>query len=248
VAKPVSRFSDLTDRLRLRLARVDDLPKLSVLGVIAGLMSGAVIVAFRLCIESAQRGFLPEANPENYEALWPPLIVVLPAGGGLLLGLLFHFAGKGSSVRVGVVHVMERLAYHQGYLPARNAVLQFVGAAVSIVSGHSVGREGPGIHLGATSGSALGQWLGLPNNSIRTLVGCGTAAAIAAGFNTPLAGVILTLALTVVPGWAAPPLPSPVLAMTLKQAARGYVRMFQAISNLAQGRSTVGPPRFRFHG
>jgi CIC family chloride channel protein len=56
-----------------------------------------------------------------------------------------------------------------------------------------VGREGPNIHLGATSGSLLGQRLGLPNNSVRTLVGCGVAAAIAAGFNTPLAGVIFAM-------------------------------------------------------
>jgi CIC family chloride channel protein len=56
-----------------------------------------------------------------------------------------------------------------------------------------VGREGPGIHLGAASSSLLGQWLRLPNNSIQTLVACGSAAAIAASFNTPIAGVVFSM-------------------------------------------------------
>jgi hypothetical protein len=49
------------------------------------------------------------------------------------------------------------------------------------------------VFLGAGAGSLLGQYLSLPNNSIRTMVGCGTAAGIAASFNTPLAGVFFAL-------------------------------------------------------
>ena len=88
---------------------------------------------------------------------------------------------------------MERLSYHQGYLGIRNLVLQYLGGALAIISGQSLGREGPAIHLGAATSSLVGQQLGLPNNTIRTLVACGTAAAIGASFNTPLAGVIFAL-------------------------------------------------------
>jgi H+/Cl- antiporter ClcA len=116
----------------------------------------------------------------------------LPVLGGLCLGLLFQFVNP-DSVRVGVVHVLERLFYYQGNMPWKNFVLQFVGAAISIISGHSVGREGPGIHLGAASSSFLGQALRLPNNSMRILVACGAAASIAASFNTPIAGVIFAM-------------------------------------------------------
>jgi len=86
-----------------------------------------------------------------------------------------------------------QLTYHQGYLPVKNALVQFIGAVIALASGQSMGREGPGIHLGATSGSALGRALQVPNNSTRTLVGCGVAAAISAGFNTPLAGIIFAM-------------------------------------------------------
>jgi CIC family chloride channel protein len=91
------------------------------------------------------------------------------------------------------VHVIERLEYHQGHLPLRNAITQFILAGISLLSGQSVGREGPSVHLGASAGSVLGRALRVPNNGVRVLVGCGVAAAIAAAFNTPLAGVIFAM-------------------------------------------------------
>jgi len=178
--------------LRLRLSRAEALPQLGVLGILTGLIVGVVMIAFRLLIESAQGAFLPGGNPENYEALAFELRLILPLAGGLAIGLAFQWLPEAAR-QVGVTHVLERLAYHQGHLPLRNALAQFLGGALSIVCGHSVGREGPAIHLGAASGSIAGQRFGLPNNSLRVLAGCGVAAAIAASFNTPLAGVIFAM-------------------------------------------------------
>ncbi len=179
------------ESLQLRLARPDALAQLAFLGILAGIMTGSVIVAFRLLAEGVL-ALLLAGDPENYEALAWQYRALLPILAGLFLILLFHFASKGIHV-LGVARVMERMAYHQGYLGLRELLLQFFGAAAAIIGGYSVGREGPHVHLGASSGSLLGQWLRLPNNSIRTLVGCGTAAGIAASFNTPLAGVIFAL-------------------------------------------------------
>ena len=173
------RWNQWLDRLGLRLAGLDAVPQLAMLAVPVGLLSGGVIILFRMLVESSQAMLLPGGDVEYYEGLPPELRLVLPVAGGLLIGLLWQ--SLRSSVReVGITHVMERLAYHQGRLPWRNALAQFVGAALSIISGHSVGREGPTVHLGATSGSQLGQWLHLPNNTNRTLAACGIAAAIAA--------------------------------------------------------------------
>ncbi|MCU7922285.1 MAG: chloride channel protein [Candidatus Thiodiazotropha sp. (ex Dulcina madagascariensis)] len=180
------------DRLRLQLSRHDALLILSVLGLICGFVAGIVIALFRLLVESSQSTILPGSGAENYEALPPLLRFALPVVGGLLLGLIFLRFAKGLHV-LGIPRVMERLIYHQGHLSLRGLLLQFFGAAIAIITGHSVGREGPHVFLGAASGSLLGQYLSLPNNSIRTLVGCGTAAGISASFDTPLAGVIFAL-------------------------------------------------------
>ena len=182
----------MLERLRDHLAHADALLPISLVGLACGLVTGAVIIALRALTESSLPALGLLSDPEGYESLSAPLRIALPVVGALVIGVLFQAASVGSR-QVGVLHVMERLAYHSGRMPWKNAVLQFFGAALSIISGHSVGREGPVIHVGAASSSLLGQWFNLPNNSIRVLVACGTAASIAASFNTPIAGVIFAM-------------------------------------------------------
>jgi H+/Cl- antiporter ClcA len=186
------RFLDWFEGAQIRLARPDALVHLAVLGLVTGLLAGAVIVAFRLFVEGIQDAGLPGQGPENYEALPLWLRVLVPLIAALLLIGMFRWFARGIKV-LGVARIMERMTNHQGRCTPRAFLLQFFGAAIAIVGGHSVGREGPHIFLGASSGSLLGQALSLPNNVIRALVGCGTAAGIAASFNTPLAGVVFAL-------------------------------------------------------
>ena len=150
------------------------------------------MVIFRLLIEHPQMALLGADNPEDYEHLTLWWRFLLPIAGALLIGFWFEKLAAPSR-QVGLIHVMECLAYREGQLPLKNALVQFCSAAVCMISGHSVGREGPSIHIGAACGSWFGQQLRFPNNSIRVLIGCGSAGAIAAAFNTPLAGVIFTM-------------------------------------------------------
>ncbi|NIP73179.1 MAG: chloride channel protein [Gammaproteobacteria bacterium] len=186
------RAAQALDQFRLKVSRPDALPELALLGIVAGVLAGITIVAFRLLVEWAQESFLPGAAAGNHEALPPQWRLILPALGGLVIGLVFQLV-RHDARRVGVLHVMERLAYHQGHLPWRNALMQFVGGAIALVCGHSIGREGPSAHLGAASANLPAQALALPNNSLRVLAACGAAAGIAASFNTPLAGVAFSM-------------------------------------------------------
>ncbi|MEM9388047.1 MAG: chloride channel protein [Pseudomonadota bacterium] len=186
------RGGQALDALRLQLANPDKLLALSCMGLCAGVLAGGVIVGFRWGVEHTQEIFLPGEGPENFEGLPPSVRLLLPILGGVLMAGMFRYFGKGSTM-LGIARVMERMAYHQGHFSLREFFLQFFGSAIAIMSGHSVGREGPHVFLGSASASLFGQQLRLPNNSIRTLVACGTAAGIGASFNTPLAGVIFAL-------------------------------------------------------
>ncbi|UZJ44587.1 chloride channel protein [Marinimicrobium sp. C6131] len=185
------RRRQAAERWRNRLAHVDALPQLTLLGLASGLFAGSVIIGFRLLVEGSLGHLLP-GHGENFEGLPALFRFLIPLGGALGL-LVLLYAVKPPSRPTGVGHVLDRLHNHQGYLSFRNAGVQFVGGALALLSGHSAGREGPAVHLGAASASKLGQWLHLPNNSLRPLVACGVAAAIAASFNTPMAGVIFAM-------------------------------------------------------
>jgi len=186
------KWHNVLDDFRLRLARPDALLQLALLGLIVGFLTGGVIILFRLVVEETQDWFLPGNGQDNYEGLGLGVRFLLPLISGILLALLFFKGAKGIRV-LGVARVLERMSYHQGYLTLRGFLMQFIGAAIAIIGGHSVGREGPHVYLGAATGSLFGQTLKLPNNSIRTLAASGAAAGIAASFNTPLAGVIFSL-------------------------------------------------------
>lgn len=165
---------------------------LSLLGLLVGAAAGLIAVVFRMLTERLLfwLGMLPAID--DFESLPPVWRFALPAGAALLLGVIAQLLPVRMRA-VGPTHVMARLSQGRGRLPAANAIWQFLAGGTSIIAGHAVGREGPVIHLGAATASLLGQWMRLPNNSIRTLVACGVAAAIGASFNTPLAGVIFAM-------------------------------------------------------
>ena len=173
------------------MAGVEALPPLILLAIVAGLLTGVVVLLFRAGLEGGA-WLTGRPDAENFDGLSPWTALLMPLVGATVLGLILSRL-PAESRRFGVVHVMERLSRYQGHMPLRSAIHQFVGGIAALTVGLSGGREGPAVHLGAATSSLLGNAVRLPNNSIRTLVACGSAAAIGASFNTPMAGVIFAM-------------------------------------------------------
>ncbi|WP_226665090.1 chloride channel protein [Microbulbifer aggregans] len=205
------------DRLQLQLSAQQALPLLVFLALLIGICAGIVVILFRQLSEGPAILYLPRL--EDFESLTPEWRFALPLGGALLLGLLFQWIAP-SGRPTGVVHVLDRLHNHQARMPIKNAILQFFGASLALLSGQSIGREGPAVHLGAASGSWITQRLRLPHNSGRTMLGCGVAAAIAASFNTPLAGVIFAMEVVMMEYTVAGFLPVIIAAVSGSAATR----------------------------
>jgi chloride channel protein, CIC family len=115
--------------------------------------------------------------------------LVIPAIGGLLVGLIVYFFAREAKGH-GVPEVMYAITEQKGIIRPRIVVAKALASALSIGSGGSVGREGPIVQIGSAWGSTFGQWLGLRETQVKTLVACGAAAGIAATFNAPIGGVL----------------------------------------------------------
>lgn len=187
----------LFDTYRRRLTNYESVLAYSVLGVVGGIASGLIVLLFELAIRETSNLWGVGNGGEGFESLPPLALFGLPAGGALLLGCFYSML-KPEDRESGIIHVISRMHSHYSILPLRNALVQFIGGVFSLATGQSGGREGPGVHLGGAINSLLGQWLQLPNNSLRMLIACGTAGGISAAFQTPLAGVIFAMEVIIV--------------------------------------------------
>lgn len=153
--------------------------------VLIGVLAGLSAVLFTLCIERASHWFFG-MSPSAMRLLLVPCAV------GLLTGFLlvkFFPDVRGSGVP------QTEAAYHLAYgnIPFRIAIGKFITGVLCVGSGHSMGREGPSVQIGASIASTIGRWLHLSPERVRALVPIGGAAALSAAFNTPVAAVLFAL-------------------------------------------------------
>jgi chloride channel protein, CIC family len=165
--------------------------KMVGLALIVGGISGLGAVFFRWLIAVFHDLFFVKGG-EALGFMGEYYVVIIPAVGGLLVGLLVYFFAREAKGH-GVPEVQEAVALRGGRIRPVVAIVKSLASSICIGSGGSVGREGPIVQIGSALGSTVGQVLHLSDRRIRNLVACGAAAGIAATFNTPVAAVIFAL-------------------------------------------------------
>ena len=172
---------------------------LAALSILIGCLCGLGAIAFRELIGLVQAlgyGYGGDTLASHVAGLPWWQVVIVPTLGGLGIGLLLRSLMPNGRA-LGVPHVMEACALHGGRMPFRSGLSTAVISAASLGVGSSTGREGPVVHLGATLAAALARALGMTASLSRTLLGSGVAAAVAASFNAPIAGVFFALEVVV---------------------------------------------------
>ncbi len=189
----ISYSRKIIDRFLLNLRQTKHI-YMVLLSAIIGLLGGLCAVGFRKLIFYGQVISWGSGAPTIDLIRGLPLgwKIAAPTLGGLTVGMIIHFFAREAKGH-GVPEVMEAVALRGGRIRPRVVIAKMVASAACIASGGSVGREGPIVQIGSSLGSTIGQSLGLGERRLRTLVGCGAAAGIAATFNAPIAGALFAV-------------------------------------------------------
>ena len=156
-----------------------------VLSLLIGALVGLVIVAFILLTGRLAARMYPPGG-----AGWNRILV--PTIGSLVTGFLlwrYFPLARGS----GIPQAKFALFVNEGRISLRTVLGKFFCCSASLASGIALGREGPSAQIGAGLASVIAQKLGLSQERVKALVPVGCSAALAAAFNTPIAGVLFSL-------------------------------------------------------
>ncbi len=167
-----------------------------MLTFVTGILSALATIALVALIRAVYALFFAGETGLGVASLAWWHILLAPAVGGLIVGLLLRWLSPGTGYQ-GVSDVMEASAVHSGHIDLRNGFSSALATVVSLGSGAALGREGPAIHLCATINAWLASSLRLNRQDALVLLGCGAAAAVTASFNAPIAGVLFALEVVV---------------------------------------------------
>jgi chloride channel protein, CIC family len=207
-----------------RLAPNRDERLFLVLSIFIGVISGLMVVCFRVAINWIQVLTLGSSPHPGQLRLF-----FVPMGVGLLVAVLVQLvfpAARGS----GINQTKAALYIYNGYISFRTVIGKFITAALSIGGGFSLGPEDPSLQIGAGVASMVSRRLNLSRERLRMFAPIGAAAGLAAAFNAPISAILFVVE-EVIGRWSAAVLGSIVLS---------------AISSVVVARWFWGPePMFR---
>ncbi len=163
-------------------------------GVAVGLLVVLVQEILRL-LHSALFGISVDERLSETAGLSWKIVLLVPCLGGLCYGIVAHLLRRWRARET--VDAIEANALHGGQMSLTDSLRLTTLTILSAGVGASVGLEAAYTQLGSGFASRMGRLLKLRRGDLRTLVGCGAAAAIAAAFNAPLAGAFYAFELII---------------------------------------------------
>ena len=188
---------------------------IGVLGTIAAVVLLKLIYLFTNVFFYGTLSFANQSPADNKLGVW---VVLIPALGGLIVGLIARF-GSDKIRGHGIPEAIEAILFGKSRMSPKVAVLKPLSSGIVIGSGGPFGAEGPIIMTGGALGSLLAQCVKVTAAERKTLLVAGAAAGMTAVFGTPVAAVLLAVELLLFE-WR----PRSFLPVALACAVAGFMR------------------------
>lgn len=159
-----------------------------ILSIVIGLLSGFAAVIIKKAVHFIQDLLTQDFNVDYQNYLY----FVYPAIGIFLTVIVIKYLLK-RPVGHGIPNVLYSISKNSGIFPFYQTYASIVTSALTVGFGGSVGLEGPTVSTGAAIGSNVGQLLRLEFKQLVLLIGCASAAAMAAIFKAPIAAIIFAI-------------------------------------------------------
>ena len=160
-------------------------------GVVAGALAGAVVVAFRYLIGSADI-LLNIILDYGKAHIWFMLVwfLILAAAAWVVSRLLKWDSLISGS---GIPQIEGEIVGEINACWWRVLLAKLGGGIISLGCGLSLGREGPSIQLGAMTAKGFSRVINRGKTEEKLLITCGASAGLSAAFNAPIAGILFSL-------------------------------------------------------
>nr|WP_084353381.1 chloride channel protein [Primorskyibacter flagellatus] len=166
------------------------------IALVIGIAAGFAALLFRSGIDILQTAFYGTSDVNSLHSFAGTLpwyvVLLVPVGGGLTVGLLLHWFTSDKRVHA-VADVIEGAALNDGRVQKRAGLVSAFASLITLSTGGSSGREGPVVHIAATISSWISNLIRADGITGRDLMGCAVAAAVSASFNAPIAGALFAL-------------------------------------------------------
>ncbi|MCH5320197.1 MAG: chloride channel protein [Eubacterium sp.] len=164
---------------------------LIVRGLEVGVVAGLVSVLYRFILKNAESLLLRAADFAKESTLKCVVWFIILALMGLAVTKIVKWEPMSSGS--GIPQVNGEIKGNLSQSWWRVILAKLIGGTLSILSGLSLGREGPSIQLGAMAGKGTAKITKADKTTELRMISCGGGAGLAAAFNAPLAGVMFML-------------------------------------------------------
>ncbi len=174
--------------LLLRMKYISEKQLILILSVIIGVLDAIAAVVLKTSVHYLEGWVrsVPGAHLGNWLFLVFPLI-------GILITVVYVRRVVKADISHGVSRILHAISRNKGVIKLHNTYSSIVACTFTGGFGGSVGMEAPIVFTGAAIGSNVAQASRLGFRRTNLLIGCGAAAAIAAIFKAPIAGLIFAL-------------------------------------------------------